>query len=121
MRPSNSTSEKSNMAVKRKSSKRVAPKINYTVSCVDDYLCYAKTDQTQSLFFRLAVDTIKHGVAEGIDVADVLTLPGSKDNTVMSINRSEWVPILKNAIKFYSKLKQYENCIDCQQLIATIK
>lgn len=114
------TSNSKKMPVKKKV-KRVAPKMSYTVYSVEDYLFYANTDQTQNLLFKLALDTIQHGVMEGKDVADMVTIPGQKDNTIISLKKSEWKPILKTAIKFYAKTNQFEKCIDCQQLLSTIK
>jgi hypothetical protein len=108
------------MPIKKKA-KRIAPKMTYNVSRVEDYLHYANTDQTQDLFFKLALDTIQFGVMENKDIADMVTLAGEKDNTVISLKRSEWKPILKKAITFYSKLNQFEKCIDCQQLLNVLK
>lgn len=111
------------MAAKRKikAQKRVVPNISFNVRSVEEYSMYAKTDSTQNLLFTLSVEGIKHGVAEGKDTADVLSLYGAdKHNNVISIPRKEWGPVLKRAIKFFSKLNQYEKCIDCQQLMGSL-
>lgn len=102
-------------------SKRKVPRVTYNVGCVKDYLHYAGTNYTQSLFINLAVDSIKHGIIEQKDTVDVFTLPGENNHTVMSLKKSEWKLVLNNAIKFYSKSDQFEKCIDCQQLLNTIK
>ena len=120
-----SNSETLQMTVKRKekkSPKRVVPRMTYNVSKVEEYAMYAATTKTQEVTFALAVDGIKHGVAENKSEADMLSLYGAdRNNTVLALPKSEWKKVLKRAIKFYSGTHQYEKCIDCQQLINTIQ
>lgn len=104
-----------------KKSKRVIPQMTYNVNSVEDYMMYAGTDKTQSFVFNLAFDAIRNGIAEGAEVSDMFCLPGEKNNNTFSIPKSEWKSILKKSIQFYSKLKEYEKCIDCQQLIAALE
>jgi hypothetical protein len=104
--------------------KRAVPNLYLTVSKVEDYNKFTATDQAQAFMFGVVIDTIKHGITENKPAVDIFQLPGSiksKSNTRISLHKKEWKPTLKRAIKFYSKLKQYEKCIDCQQLINTIQ
>lgn len=109
------------MKVKRKTAKRELPRIVYNVRSVEEYLQYASHDQTKDLIFRLALESIDYGIAEGKDTADIFCLPGVDGNSVYSVSKKEWKAVLKSAIDYYSYKKQYEKCIDCQQMINALQ
>lgn len=103
-----------------KSIKRAVPKITYNVKSVEEYMAYAESKVTRDILFKETVEGIRSGVVHNKDVADIFCLPGSKDNTMFSISRSNWEGALKSAMDHYSKHDQFEKCIDCQQLIQLI-
>lgn len=113
-------STKTSPMKQKKATKRVPTRVTYNVACVDDYMRYAKTLHTQALFFRLALEAVQYGVAENKDAVDLMTLPGRHNNTVMSIEKTQWKSVLQRAISFYSKNNEFERCIDCQQLLSVL-
>ena len=110
-------------AKKKKPTKRQVTHMTYNVSGVEDYMMYAATDVTQSVIFDLSVEAIRHSLSENTSSTDICYLRGpiGQDNIHISIGREDFKPILKRAIKFYSRLNKYERCIDCQCLINAIQ
>lgn len=105
----------------KKTIKRVVPPVVFNVRNVGEYAVYAAADNTQDFIFSLTIDTIKHGIAEGKQTADIFSLRGKDEhNNIISLPRKEWKKALQKAINFYSRHKAYEKCIDCQQLISAI-
>ena len=107
---------------KRKAVKRITPHINLRATSVEDYLTYQKDPGTQAAVFIFVVDAIKYGISENKEVVDIFSIPGAHaHNSVISLPRKEWKAALKRAITFYASKSKFESCIDCQQLINSIK
>ena len=107
--------------VKGKVTKRAVPKITYNVNSVEEYMTYAESKVTRDILFKETVNGIRSGVLGNKDVADIFCLPGSKDNTMFSIEKKNWKGALTSAMNHYAKYDEFEQCIDCQDLINMIK
>jgi hypothetical protein len=103
--------------VSSKKTKRSVPKITYNVRSVDEYLMYAASKPTRDILFKETVEGIRNSIVNNKDVADIFCLPGSKDNTTFSVDKKYWKGALKSAIDHYAAHDQFDQCIDCQQLI----
>lgn len=111
---------KTSAKVKDKAIKRSVPKITYNVNNVEEYMSYAESKVTRDILFKETVAGIRSGVLYGKDVVDIFCLPGSKDNTMFSIERKNWKGALKSAMNHYAKYDNFEQCIECQHLISLI-
>lgn len=94
------------------------PNLNFNVNSLEDYTKCVQGDGIRTTIIDAAIEHIKRAVIEKKDKVDIFRLHNTE--TVATLNKDQWRPVIKNAIKHFSRLKKYERCIDCQQLLEVI-
>lgn len=76
----------------------------------------------KSIMYGLIYESIKKSFESNLDMANILIVEMS-NGSIMEINSlsSEWIRSLTLALECFSKLEQYEKCVEIKNLMLNIQ
>lgn len=91
------------------------PSITCFVNSIDDYDKFSNHPIIQKVVFRHTIDGVKRGIKEKKKEASLFQIAGS--DKIITLSRDKWKDTLNNAIQFYTATQNFEQCMECQELI----